>query len=82
MDSKQIITFSNPMIGELRGFLDEKTQEPWFFAGKVCDCLKIKNSNDALKGIEERHLKYGDKIKGVGISYTFSQLPPPEGGGL
>ena len=71
MDSKQIITFSNPMIGELRGFLDEKTQEPWFFAGKVCDCLKIKNSNDALKGIEERHLKYGDKIKGVGISYTF-----------
>ena len=42
MDSKQLITVSNPMIGELRGFLDEKTQEPWFFAGKVCDCLKIK----------------------------------------
>lgn len=75
MESKNIITFHQDGIGELRGFLDEKTQEPWFFAGKVCDCLKIKNSNDALKGIEERHLRFGDKIKGVGISYTFIKTP-------
>lgn len=34
MESKDIITFHQDGIGELRGFLDEKKQEPWFLAGK------------------------------------------------
>ena len=71
MESKNIITFHQDGIGELRGFLDEKTQEPWFFAGKVCDCLKIKNSSDALKNIKEKHLRFGDKLDGVAIIYPI-----------
>ena len=75
MESKNIITFHQDGIGELRGFLDEKTQEPWFFAGKVCDCLKIKNSSDALNNLIEKHLRYGDKIKGVAIIYPLLNTP-------
>ena len=71
MNADKLIKFENETIGEIKGFIDEKTGEPWFLAGKVCDCLKIKNSRDALKGIEERHLRFGDKIKGVGISYVL-----------
>ncbi len=71
MESKNIITFHQDGIGDLRGFLDEKTQEPWFFAGKVCDCLKIKNSSDALKNIKEKHLRFGDKLDGVAIIYPI-----------
>ena len=75
MESENIITFHQDGIGELRGFLDEKTQEPWFFAGKVCDCLKIKNSSDALNNLIEKHLRYGDKIKGVAIIYPLLNTP-------
>lgn len=71
MNADKLIKFENETIGEIKGFIDDKTGEPWFLAGKVCDCLKIKNSRDALKGIEERHLRFGDKIKGVGISYVL-----------
>lgn len=73
MDSNQLTIFKNDTIGEIKGFIDEKTGEPWFLAGKVCDCLKIKNSADAIKGIKERHLQYGDKIDGVGISYIVTK---------
>ena len=71
MNSDKIISFKNDTIGEIRGFIDEKTGEPWFFAGKVCDCLKIKNSSDALKNIKEKHLKFGDKLDGVAIIYPI-----------
>lgn len=73
MDSNQLTIFKNDTIGEIKGFIDEKTGEPWFIAGKVCDCLKIKNSADAIKGIKERHLQYGDKIDGIGISYIVTK---------
>ena len=73
MDSNQLTIFKNDTIGEIKGFIDEKTGEPWFLAGKVCDCLKIKNSADAIKGIKERHLQYGDKIDGIGISYIVTK---------
>lgn len=71
MTKENLISFTNDTIGEFKGFIDEKTGEPWFLAGKVCDCLKIKNSADALKGIKERHLRFGDKVDGVGISYII-----------
>lgn len=69
MNTNQIITFSNPTIGELKGVFING--EPWFFAGKVCDCLKIKNSSNALKNIKEKHLKFGDKLDGVAIIYPI-----------
>jgi len=71
MNANQLTIFKNDTIGEIKGFIDDKTGKPWFLAGKVCDCLKIKNSADALKGIKERHLKFGDKIDGIGISYVI-----------
>lgn len=72
MESKNIITFIQDGIGELRGFLDEK-QEPWFLAGKVCDCLKLKNSSKVLSDIKAKHLRFGDKIEGVTIRYPLLQ---------
>ena len=67
MESKNIITFHQDGIGDLRGFLDEKTQEPWFLAGKVCDCLKLKNSRESIRKIREKHLRFKDKVDGVTI---------------
>ena len=64
MKESLTITYNNTEIGELRGFIDEYG-EPWFFAGKVCDCLKIKNSREAVRKLKEKHLQYGDKIEGV-----------------
>lgn len=64
MKESLTITYNNTEIGELRGFIDEHG-EPWFFAGKVCDCLKIKNSREAVRKLKEKHLQYGDKIEGV-----------------
>lgn len=64
MKESLTISYNNSEIGELRGFIDEHG-EPWFFAGKVCDCLKIKNSRDAIFKLKEKHLRYGDKIDGV-----------------
>lgn len=71
MESKNIISFYQDGIGELRGFLDEKTQEPWFFAGKVCKCLKLDNSSKELSRLKENHLRFGDKLDGVAIRYLM-----------
>lgn len=71
METKDIITFYQDGIGELRGFLDAKTQEPWFFAGKVCNCLKLKNSSKVLGDLKQKHLRFGDKIEGVSIRYPL-----------
>ena len=69
MKHTELQTFSNNEIGEIRGFIG-KDGEPWFFAGQVCRCLKLKNSSSVLKGVRDRHNKFGDKIDGVGISYV------------
>lgn len=66
MLSSQIITFTNDKIGEIRGFVDNKG-ELWFLAGKVCDCLKLKNSRESIRKIKEKHLMFLDKIDGVTI---------------
>lgn len=70
MDSNKIITFSNEQIGEIRGFVDEKN-ELWFFAGKVCDCLKLDNSSKELSRLREYHLKHGDVLDEVAIRYPI-----------
>lgn len=65
MNVDQLTLFKNDTIGEIKGFIDEKTGEPWFLAGKVCDCLKLKNSSESLRKLKEKHLRFGDKIDGV-----------------
>lgn len=62
--TNNLIIFKNEMIGEIKGFIDEKG-EPWFLAGKVCDCLKLKNSRESIRKLKEKHLRYRDKIDGV-----------------
>ena len=44
MKTSELITFENPTLGTIRGFIDKKTGEPWFLAGQVCRCLGIRNS--------------------------------------
>lgn len=44
----------NETIGEIKGFINDKTGEPWFLAGKVCDCLKLKNSSESLRKLQEK----------------------------
>ena len=65
MNSNQIITFTNPTIGEIRGLLIDG--EPWFLAGKICDCLKLKNTSESLRKIRAKHKQFGDEINGVTI---------------
>lgn len=69
MDTNEIITFSNDKIGEIRGFIDNNGN-PWFFAGKVCDCLKLKNSSESLRKIKEKHLRFGERIDSLTIRDT------------
>lgn len=66
MKESLTITFNNQNIGEVKGFIDEQG-EPWFYAGKVCDCLKLKNSSESLRKLKEKHFRFGDKIDGVAI---------------
>ena len=67
MYANQLTIFKNDTIGEIKGFIDDKTGEPWFLAGKVCDCLKLKNSSESLRKLKEKHLRFGHKIDGVSI---------------
>jgi prophage antirepressor-like protein len=61
MKDTELMTFTNDMIGELRGFI--KDGEPWFLAGQVCRCLGIKNSREALRQIKEKRNTFD--VKGV-----------------
>lgn len=70
MNEKLEIIFKNATIGEIKGFIDE-SGNPWFYASKVCDCLKLENSSVVISRIKEKHLKYGDKIEGVSICYPL-----------
>jgi prophage antirepressor-like protein len=65
MKKEELITFSNPTLGELRGVFIEG--EPWFLASEVCECLNLKNPRESLRKIREKHSRYGDEIKGVTI---------------
>lgn len=69
MKTEELVTFSNPTIGEIKGmFVDG---EPWFLAGKICDCLKLENSSKVLSRLKERHSKFGDNLEGVSIRYPL-----------
>lgn len=70
MNEKLEISYKNEKIGEVKGFIDEKG-ESWFYASKICDCLKLENSSIVISRIKEKHLKYGDKIEGVSICYPL-----------
>lgn len=66
MKETYLISYQNKNIGEVKGFIDDKG-EPWFYASKVCDCLKLKNSSESIRKIRERHNQYGDKIDGITV---------------
>lgn len=66
MKDSDLFTFKHETIGELRGVM--KDGEPWFLAAHTCRCLGIKNANETITRIKERHIRFGDK--GVGIAYT------------
>ena len=66
MKNTQIMSFENPLLGEVRGFIDEHG-EPWFLAGQVCRCLKLSNASESLRKIREKHNRFGDKVNGVSI---------------
>lgn len=66
MNTNNIITFSNEQIGEIRGIFNENG-EPFFFVGKVCDCLKLSNSSDSLRLIREKYARHNIKVDGVDI---------------
>lgn len=53
MKDENLITFENPTLGTLRGFLDEKG-EPWFLAGQICRCLGIKDTSRAVQELKQR----------------------------
>lgn len=53
MQSNELMTFTNEIIGTFRGFVD-KDGEPWFLAGQVCRCLGIKDSSTAIKQLKQR----------------------------
>ncbi len=65
MKSNEIITFQNPVIGDLRGFVD-KQGEPWFLSGQVCRCLGIKDSTSAIKQLKQRLQVVEDYYKSLG----------------
>jgi len=73
MDDKELITFKNDKIGELRGFM--KDGEPWFLAGSVCRGLGLKDAGRQVDAILERF-----KIAGVEGSHTMRPLLQTEGG--
>lgn len=68
MKNTQIMSFENPLLGEVRGFIDEHG-ELWFLAGQVCRCLKLDNSSVVVKRIKDKHGKFGDKVDGVSVRY-------------
>jgi len=54
MKDENLITFENPILGTLRGFIDDKTNEPWFLAGQVCRSLGIKDTGRAIQELKQR----------------------------
>lgn len=73
MKSTELITFENPVIGTIRGFID-KNGEPWFLAAQVCRCLGIKNSAKAVSDLKQRMKVVEDYYKTVRKSSKSTQL--------
>lgn len=73
MTDKDLITFTNKDVGELRGFI--KDGEPWFLAGNVCRALGIKDTSRAVQQTKERL-----KIAGVKGTISSSTLLETNGG--
>lgn len=67
MNDKELITFENQEIGQLRGFM--RNGEPWFLAGQVCRCLGIKDANRAIANIRNHY-------KGAGIEGKHDSTTP------
>ena len=65
MKSQELMTFENPVIGTIRGFLDEKGN-PWFLSAQVCRCLGIKDSVSVIKQIKQRMSVVEDYYTSVG----------------
>lgn len=57
MQDKELITFENSQVGQLRGFM--RNGEPWFLAGQVCRCLGIKDANRAVSNIRNHYKSSG-----------------------
>ena len=57
MNDKELITFENQEIGQLRGFM--RNGEPWFLAGQVCRCLGVKDANRAVSNIRNHYKEAG-----------------------
>ena len=71
MKSDELITFENPVIGTIRGFID-KNGEPWFLAAQVCRCLSIKNSAKAINDLKQRMKIVEDYYKNRGVTSSYS----------
>ncbi len=71
MNANDLITFENPTLGTLRGFIDEKG-EPWFLAAQVCRCLGIKNTAKAVSDLKQRMIVVDDWYKNRGITSSYS----------
>lgn len=71
MNSQDLMTFENDVLGTIRGFID-KDGEPWFLAAQVCRCLGIKNSRDAITSLKQRMKVVEDWQKNRGVGSTDS----------
>ena len=48
-----IIVFENKRFGNIRTFVEEGKQEPWFVAADVCRALEVKNARDAVARLDD-----------------------------
>lgn len=72
MKSSELMTFENPVIGTIRGFID-RNGEPWFLAAQVCRCLGIKDTSTAISQLKQRMKVVEDYYKNRG---TVSNCSP------
>mgnify|MGYP002600158550 FL=1 len=48
-----IIVYENKRFGNIRTFVEEGKQEPWFVAADVCRALEVKNARDAVARLDD-----------------------------
>ena len=48
-----IIVYENKRFGNIRTFVEEGKQEPWFVAADVCRALEAKNARDAVARLDD-----------------------------
>lgn len=71
--------FSNENLGSVRVSYNVTTNEPWFVAKDVCDCLGIKNNRDAVSRLDEDE-KTTVGLTDTGSNYKHSQTLVSESG--